>query len=98
MFSERPVCPFTMIYSDIILDPYSGLRTEQSIRPDIMTDTKEMPEIYAHNLTYIHYGLDKDAEAALVDISFSLPKGSRTILVGANGGECHNQSLVLDPC
>lgn len=53
-----------------------------------MTTTNDttQPEVYARNLTYLHYGLDKNAEAALIDISFSLPKGSRTILVGANGG------------
>lgn len=50
-----------------------------------IVDPEAKPEIYAQNLTYIHYGLDKDAEAALIDISFALPKGSRTILVGANG-------------
>ncbi|TCD63870.1 CCR4-NOT regulatory complex component [Steccherinum ochraceum] len=50
-----------------------------------MTTSDPKAEIHAANLTYIHYGLDKTAEAALIDISFSLPKGSRTILVGANG-------------
>lgn len=56
------------------------------------TEIPGSPEIYAHNLTYLHYGLDKSAEAALIDISFSLPKGSRTILVGANGGSSFSSS------
>ena len=40
-------------------------------------------EISAQNLTYKH---TPDVEPSLVDISFQLPKGSRTILIGANGG------------
>lgn len=45
------------------------------------------PEIYVNNLTFQHNQLDKDATPSLIDINLALPKGSRTILVGANGGE-----------
>lgn len=47
-------------------------------------------EIYAKNLTYKH---NPNVEASLIDISFDLPKGSRTILVGANGGACVSSEL-----
>lgn len=61
-----------------------------------LADPEAKPEIYARNLTYIHYGLSKDAEAALIDISFGLPKGSRTILVGANGGAYPDSYVSCD--
>jgi CCR4-NOT complex subunit CAF16 len=35
------------------------------------------------NLTYHHNPL---SPPSLVDVNFSLPTGSRTILIGANGG------------
>ena len=40
-------------------------------------------EILVQNLTYSH---DPSAPASLSDINISLPKGSRTLLIGANGG------------
>lgn len=40
-------------------------------------------EIFIENLTYTHPGA---LEPSLNDITLRLPKGSRTILVGANGG------------
>ncbi|KAI0320210.1 P-loop containing nucleoside triphosphate hydrolase protein [Amylostereum chailletii] len=40
-------------------------------------------EIEVQNLTYAHNGT---SSASLKDVSLHLPKGSRTILVGANGG------------
>jgi CCR4-NOT complex subunit CAF16 len=42
----------------------------------------EMATISVSNLTYSH---GSSAHAALVDVSLSLPAGSRTLLVGANG-------------
>ena len=43
-------------------------------------------EIYVDHLTFSHNPSDTRVEPSLVDISLSLPKGSRTILIGANGG------------
>lgn len=40
--------------------------------------------ISVDKLTYRH---NPTAEASLLDISIHLPKGSRTILIGANGGQ-----------
>ena len=40
-------------------------------------------EITVQNLTYHH---DPSVPASLSDINIDLPKGSRTLLVGANGG------------
>ncbi|KAG6831609.1 hypothetical protein H0H92_009082 [Tricholoma furcatifolium] len=40
------------------------------------------PAISVSHLTYSH---QPDADPSLVDVSFSLPRGSRTIVVGANG-------------
>lgn len=45
------------------------------------------PEIEVVKLTFSHNPSDTRVEPSLVDINISLPKGSRTILVGANGGE-----------
>jgi CCR4-NOT complex subunit CAF16 len=48
-------------------------------------------EVFVQNLTYSH---DRFAPPALSDINISLPKGSRTLLIGANGGghfACSNQ-------
>ena len=44
-------------------------------------------EISIDNLTYSHA---PGAPSSLTDINIHLPKGSRTILVGANGGAGHN--------
>lgn len=43
-------------------------------------------EIYVNNLTFSHNPLNASLEPSLIDINLLLPKGSRTILVGANGG------------
>ena len=59
--------------------------------PQIPEDVSNY-EISVANLTYSHNrSAITDVEPALLDISFTLPKGSRTLLVGANGG----QSLIL---
>ena len=42
-------------------------------------------EILVQNLTYSH-DRDPSTPASLSDINISLPKGSRTLLIGANGG------------
>ena len=42
--------------------------------------------IAVHGLTYYHDGTS-DAPS-LSDISLQLPSGSRTVIVGANGGMC----------
>lgn len=44
-------------------------------------------EIYVNDLTFSHKPSDPRVEASLLNISLALPKGSRTILVGANGGK-----------
>ncbi|KAH9981834.1 P-loop containing nucleoside triphosphate hydrolase protein [Russula compacta] len=43
-------------------------------------------EIFVQNLTYHH---DPSAPASLYDININLPKGSRTLLIGANGETSH---------
>jgi len=43
------------------------------------------PAIYAKNLSYAYRS---DASLSLIDVNLSLPKGSRTLIVGANGGRC----------
>jgi CCR4-NOT complex subunit CAF16 len=48
-------------------------------------------EIFVQNLIYSY---DPSAPPTLSDINISLPKGSRTLLIGANGGmhfACSNQ-------
>jgi CCR4-NOT complex subunit CAF16 len=40
-------------------------------------------EIFVRNLTYSH---SPSTPAVLKDINITLPKGSRTLLIGANGG------------
>ena len=45
----------------------------------------DITEITVQNLTYHH---DPSAPASLSDIDIDLPKGSRTLLIGANGGVC----------
>lgn len=40
-------------------------------------------EVAVNNLTYSH---TPDGPNSLADVSFSLPKGSRMIIIGANGG------------
>lgn len=44
-------------------------------------------EISIGGLTYKHSPIDSPS---LSNVSMKLPKGSRTILVGANGGTDHN--------
>ena len=43
-------------------------------------------EIFVQNLTFSFAPLRPEVPPSLVDISLALPKGSRTILIGANGG------------
>lgn len=38
-------------------------------------------------LTYNHLSYSNNATPALVDLALGLPKGSRTLLIGANGGK-----------
>lgn len=38
-------------------------------------------------LTYNHLSNSNNVTPALVDLALSLPKGSRTLLIGANGGK-----------
>lgn len=49
-----------------------------------MAATEFQYEIDIERLTYNH---TPSAPPSLTDVSIKLPKGSRTILVGANGGE-----------
>ena len=59
-------------------------------------------EIFIRNLTYFH---DPSRPPSLSDINISLPKGSRTLLIGANGGvhsafpphsdQCHCLSTLI---
>lgn len=49
-----------------------------------------MSLVSVKGLTFIPQGA---CEPALDDISLSLPKGSRTLLIGANGGRSHSLSL-----
>jgi CCR4-NOT complex subunit CAF16 len=49
-------------------------------------------EIFVQNLTYFH---DPSGPPSLSDINISLPKGSRTLLIGANGG-VHSTSQAID--
>ncbi len=62
--------------------------TRQGPHCDTMGDTLNASadgyEIYINNLTYTHR---KGASPSLSDVNIRLPKGSRTILVGANGGK-----------
>ena len=44
-------------------------------------------EILVHNLTFSFTPTDPAVAPSLVDVSLQLPKGSRTILIGANGGK-----------
>ena len=44
-------------------------------------------EIFVQNLTFSHVPSNPSVEPSLVDISLALPKGSRTVLIGANGGK-----------
>lgn len=48
--------------------------------------------ISVNGLTYTHNSL---SPPSLVDISLTLPKGSRTILIGANGGLSTNLTSPL---
>ena len=64
--------------------------------PNASTDTNETKEnetgtgyeIFVRNLTFTFVPLQPDVPPSLVDIALALPKGSRTILIGANGGAC----------
>lgn len=47
------------------------------------------------NLTYRHNTDLPSDGPALSDVSLKLPRGSRTILIGANGGESHIQCILL---
>lgn len=47
-------------------------------------------EIFIQNLTYFH---DPSGLPSLSNINISLPKGSRTLLIGANGG-VHSISVI----
>ena len=47
-------------------------------------------EIFVQNLTYFH---DPSGLPTLSNINISLPKGSRTLLIGANGG-VHSISVI----
>jgi ABC-type transport system involved in cytochrome bd biosynthesis fused ATPase/permease subunit len=51
-------------------------------RRTIMASQSEYA-IQASNLSYRHA---QDTKASLSDLNFALPHGSRTILIGANGG------------
>lgn len=44
-------------------------------------------EIFVRDLTFSFAPLDPAVPPSLVNISLALPKGSRTILIGANGGK-----------
>ena len=46
-----------------------------------------MDEICVKNLTFSFAPLLPEVPPSLIDVSLALPKGSRTILIGANGGE-----------
>lgn len=48
-------------------------------------------EILVHNLTFSFTPTDPGVSPSLVDVSLQLPKGSRTILIGANGGTSVSQ-------
>lgn len=47
----------------------------------------QLPEISVNKLTFSHAPANPQVEPSLIDISLALQKGSRTILVGANGGK-----------
>ena len=49
-----------------------------------------MSLVAVNNLTFIPQGT---SEPALDNVSLSLPKGSRTLLIGANGGQSLSHSL-----
>lgn len=49
-------------------------------------------EIFIQNLTYFH---DPSGPPSLRDVNISLPKGSRTLLIGANGG-VHFRLTTID--
>ena len=46
----------------------------------------ELPEIFVKNLTFSFAPSDPNVQPSLINVCLGLPKGSRTILVGANGG------------
>jgi len=50
------------------------------------------PEIIVQNLTYSHAS---SASPSLSNINITLPKGSRTLLIGANGG-VHSPLVKID--
>jgi ABC-type multidrug transport system fused ATPase/permease subunit len=58
------------------------LTYEELLEPskDKMADS---PEIFVRNLTFSH---SPAAPPSLSDVNITLPKGSRTLLIGANGG------------
>ncbi len=56
-------------------------------QPTAQAEDGPQHEIDVQNLTYSHTRTGPHVEPALVDISFTLPKGTRTIIVGANGGK-----------
>jgi CCR4-NOT complex subunit CAF16 len=56
----------------------------QHNRANRMRQGQHAMSVFVANLTYHHNPL---LPPALVDINLSLPAGSRTILVGANGGQ-----------
>jgi hypothetical protein len=49
--------------------------------------SEKVNAIEVKGLTYKHNSYSDKTPPALVDLSLSLPKGSRTLLIGANGGK-----------
>jgi ABC-type uncharacterized transport system ATPase subunit len=59
-----------------------------------LEENKSPAAIEAKSLTYKHVSHNDGIPPALVDLSLGLPKGSRTLLIGANGGKLKSEHVM----
>ena len=85
----------SMIYCQLIIPPFFSSSFLFRLCREMSAEA-----IKVENLTYVHLSEDASSSSslsgpALDNISFSLPRGSRTILVGANGGQPESYFSLL---